>query len=138
MRTTLSSLALLAGLLASAGLAHSARAAELVMLEQQGCEWCAMWHEQIGPIYPKTEEGRRAPLRQVDIHAPMPDDLSEIRSDHFTPTFVLVEDGVEIGRIRGYPGEDFFWGCWAGFWRIWTRPRRSEAPWRCRMRPHDS
>jgi hypothetical protein len=21
-----------------------------------------------------------------------------------------VEDGREIGRIRGYPGEDFFWG----------------------------
>ena len=27
----------------------------------------------------------------------------------FTPTFVLVEDGKEIGRIEGYPGEDFFW-----------------------------
>jgi len=28
----------------------------------------------------------------------------------FTPTFVLMQDGVEIGRIEGYPGEDFFWG----------------------------
>ena len=28
----------------------------------------------------------------------------------FTPTFVLVDDGREIGRIEGYPGEDFFWG----------------------------
>jgi hypothetical protein len=27
----------------------------------------------------------------------------------FTPTFVLVEDGTEAGRIEGYPGEDFFW-----------------------------
>ncbi len=28
----------------------------------------------------------------------------------FTPTFVLFDDGREIGRIEGYPGEDFFWG----------------------------
>jgi hypothetical protein len=28
----------------------------------------------------------------------------------FTPTFVLVQDGRELGRIEGYPGEDFFWG----------------------------
>ncbi len=28
----------------------------------------------------------------------------------FTPTFVLVENGVELARIEGYPGEDFFWG----------------------------
>jgi hypothetical protein len=28
----------------------------------------------------------------------------------FSPTFVLVEQGREIGRITGYPGADFFWG----------------------------
>ena len=28
----------------------------------------------------------------------------------FTPTFVLVDGDREIGRIEGYPGEDFFWG----------------------------
>ena len=27
-----------------------------------------------------------------------------------TPLFVLVDNGREIGRIRGYPGEDNFWG----------------------------
>jgi hypothetical protein len=27
----------------------------------------------------------------------------------FTPTFVLVEDGREIARLRGYPGDQFFW-----------------------------
>lgn len=91
-------------------LGPAARAAELVMLEQQGCSWCEMWHAQIGPVYPKTAEGRRAPLRKLDIHEPMPADLANIRSDHYTPTFVLVENGAEIGRIRGYPGEDFFWG----------------------------
>ena len=27
----------------------------------------------------------------------------------FTPTFVLVEDGKELGRIEGYAGDEFFW-----------------------------
>ncbi|MBL3206218.1 thioredoxin family protein, partial [Klebsiella pneumoniae] len=28
----------------------------------------------------------------------------------YTPTFILVDGGREIGRIEGYPGADFFWG----------------------------
>lgn len=88
----------------------SARAAELVMFEQAGCHWCKIWDEQIAPIYPKTEEGALAPLRRVDIHKPMPEDLSWMRGERFTPSFALVHEGKEYGRIRGYPGEDFFWG----------------------------
>ena len=81
----------------------------LVMVEEVGCVWCAKWNETIAPIYPKTEEGKRAPLRRVDIHD-RPDDLTFARPVRFTPTFVLTRDGVETGRIDGYPGEDFFWG----------------------------
>ncbi|NRG19305.1 hypothetical protein HPQ64_16560 [Rhizobiales bacterium] len=87
-----------------------AKAEELVMFEQAGCHWCAVWHEEIGPIYPKTEEGQRFPLRRVDIHKQAPEDLRAISKGHFTPTFVLMKDGKEVGRIQGYPGEDFFWG----------------------------
>ncbi|MGZ8368816.1 MAG: hypothetical protein ACXW3Q_08370 [Rhodoplanes sp.] len=29
-------------------------------------------------------------------------------ADPLTPTFVLVTDNVEIGRIEDYPGEEFF------------------------------
>ena len=85
-------------------------AAELIMFEQRGCEWCERWNAEIGPIYPKTEEGRLAPLRRVDIHEKMPEDLSWMRPEVFTPSFALVHEGREYGRIRGYPGEDFFWG----------------------------
>ena len=85
-------------------------AAELVMFEAEGCEWCETWNREIGPIYPKTEEGRLAPLRRVDLHARRPDDLKDIKGIVYTPTFVLVEGCRELGRIVGYPGEDFFWG----------------------------
>lgn len=84
-------------------------AAELVMFEQEACPWCERWHAEVGEAYANSEEGARAPLRRVDIHDAMPQDLAHIRSESFTPTFVLVEDGTEIGRIRGYPGADFFW-----------------------------
>ncbi|MGI9485295.1 MAG: transcriptional regulator [Geminicoccaceae bacterium] len=88
-----------------------ADAAELLMFESDDCVWCETWNEEIGPIYPKTTEGRRAPLRRVDIHGTRPDDLRDIQGVRFTPTFVLTDDhGREVGRINGYPGEDFFWG----------------------------
>lgn len=84
-------------------------AAELVMLERPGCVWCAHFNAEIAPAYPKTEEGKRAPLRRVDITKAWPPDLKGIAGEHFTPTFILVDDGKEIGRIRGYPGDQFFW-----------------------------
>ncbi|KZM48725.1 transcriptional regulator [Labrenzia sp. OB1] len=91
-----------------------AGAAELIMLEQPGCVWCKRWNEEIGVAYPKTEEGRRAPLRRVDITDTWPEDLSGIARERLTPTFVLIENGVEIDRLRGYPGEHFFWPLLAG------------------------
>lgn len=82
----------------------------LLMAEAPGCAYCAQWHAQIGPIYPKTGEGAAAPLRRIDINDPTPDDISLARAINFTPTFVLLIDGAEAMRIEGYPGEDFFWG----------------------------
>jgi len=81
---------------------------ELIMVEQAGCEWCKRWNEEIGPIYPKTREGDFAPLRRVDLRA-IPDDITVLRRVSFTPTFLIVQDGHEVARLEGYPGEDFFW-----------------------------
>jgi hypothetical protein len=86
------------------------QAAQLVMIQAVGCTWCERWNEEIGTVYAKTEEGMRAPLRRIDMHDPLPADLGFLIKGVYTPTFVLIEDGREIGRIRGYPGEDFFWG----------------------------
>jgi hypothetical protein len=80
------------------------------MFEQAGCAWCRAFDREIAPIYPKTDEGRRAPLRRVDIAGKVPPDLAFIQVERLTPLFVLVDHGREIGRIRGYPGDDSFWG----------------------------
>jgi thioredoxin-related protein len=101
-RLTLAAAALTASV--SAGLA-----AELLMFEQAGCAWCARFNAEIAPAYANTEEGKRAPLRRVDINAPWPDDLAAVAPERFTPTFVVVDSGKEVARMRGYPGDEFFW-----------------------------
>ncbi len=83
-------------------------AAELVMVEQEGCHWCAQWDAEIAPIYPKTDEGQRAPLRRVGLRD-LPEDIEFRSRPVFTPTFVLVENGKELGRMEGYAGDEFFW-----------------------------
>jgi hypothetical protein len=82
---------------------------ELVMVEQPGCLYCAAWDAEIAPAYPKTAEGRAAPLRRIQLREPVPADLTLTAPPTVTPTFILVEDGQERGRIVGYPGDAFFW-----------------------------
>ncbi len=106
----------------------AAAAAELVMLEADGCSWCAKWNEEVGVVYHKTPEGRRAPLRRVDIHGPLPADLRFLTKGSYTPTFILVDDGREFGRIRGYPGEEYFWALLGEMLkRLPQEPRLSET-----------
>lgn len=82
----------------------------LIMVDQSGCVYCQTWHRQIGPIYAKTPEGQYAPLWVVDIADMPPEGVTLTRKVRFTPTFVLIDEGRELARIEGYPGEDFFWG----------------------------
>jgi thioredoxin-related protein len=109
MREFFSRTALFGAMFIALSVSH-AHAAELVMFERAGCAWCEAFDREIAPIYSKTEEGLRAPLRRVDTVVPVPPDLAHIETERLTPLFVLVDRGREIGRIRGYPGEDFFWG----------------------------
>jgi hypothetical protein len=107
MRRVLTAVAIALSVVSAAA---PATAAELVMYRRAGCPYCATWDRVIGPIYPKTDIGKRLPLRQVDLDR-SPDGKVTLASPiRFTPTFVLVDSGRELGRIEGYPGEDFFWG----------------------------
>jgi hypothetical protein len=97
------------GMLAILASVAGAGAAELILMEQPGCPWCERWDAEIGPAYPNTSEGQLAPLRRVDITGAWPADLATIRRERFTPTFVLLDKGAEVARLRGYPGDQFFW-----------------------------
>jgi hypothetical protein len=96
------SLAMLAGPVAASDL-------RLLMFEQDGCIYCTRWEREIGVAYPNTEQGELAPLTRFNLRDDLPDDISLVRRAHITPTFVLLSDGAEVGRIEGHPGGDFFW-----------------------------
>jgi hypothetical protein len=79
----------------------------LVMVDDRGCVYCAKWDRDVSAGYQASEEGRFAPLqRRVKGHP----DLTGISGLAYTPTFVLLARGQEVGRIIGYGGEDHFWG----------------------------
>lgn len=86
-----------------------ASAAELLVVEDPRCGPCVLFDRQIGPIYPKTEEGKTAPLRQVAFGAPAPAPYAFIGQAKVAPTFVLVHEGREVGRIEGYSSDELFW-----------------------------
>lgn len=99
----------LAGIMMLSLQTAAAHAAQLLMFEEKHCSYCERWEAEIGVMFHKTEESRRAPLERVDIHGARPEGITLASDVHYTPTFVLVSDGREIDRIEGYPGEDFFW-----------------------------
>ncbi len=103
---------LVVALVALAGLwsALPVEAAQLVMFERKYCPWCVRWKKDIGSFYHKTDEGKIAPLRIVDMDEKRPDDLKDIRGLVWSPTFVLLDDdGREVGRMEGYQNEEAFW-----------------------------
>lgn len=110
MEAIIRRLILIASVLCVALSSVHSRAAELLMFEEEWCHWCERWNAEIGVIYDKTTEAKQAPLRRLDIHDRLPTDFKLKTRVQFTPTFVLIENGQEVGRIEGYPGEDFFWG----------------------------
>lgn len=104
LRIVLAVVAMAGPLAAAAPLA----AAELVYVREAGCPYCWMWDERIGPIYGKTDEGKALPLREIEKRSAALDAIKLKRPIRYTPSFVLVSNSVEFGRIEGYPGEEFF------------------------------
>jgi hypothetical protein len=124
-RLALGALTLLAALFTSV---VGVLAAELLMFDDPGCVWCRRWNAEIAPSYPKTREGQQAPLRRVPIRDQARAGVALARPINATPTFVLVEDGQEVGRIDGYAGRDFFYPMLAELLRRIPPPNRRLGP----------
>lgn len=78
----------------------------LVMIEEDGCAYCLKWHQEVGPGYLRSNEGREAPLVIFNRRS---DEARRFPRIVYTPTFILMRGDKELGRINGYPGADFFW-----------------------------
>ena len=89
--------------------AYYVQAAELVMIDSAACGYCQRFKRDVAPNYASTSLGARAPLRPVSVWKRWPQDLKAVKPVRFTPVFILVEDGKEVGRMYGYKGKDDFW-----------------------------
>jgi Thioredoxin-like domain len=86
------------------------QASELLMFEQAGCVYCQRWDRDVGSLYERTPEARSLPLRRVDLQNQRASGVALTSPIRYTPTFVVVDNGREVGRITGYSNEDSFWG----------------------------
>lgn len=87
----------------------SVDAAELVMTDSRACPYCRQFHREVGDTYAATPAGKVAPLRPVSVYKKWPDDLAGIRRAPYTPVFILVDNGREVGRFAGYKSRAWFW-----------------------------
>jgi thioredoxin-related protein len=81
---------------------------ELVMVEAEGCIYCALFRRDVMPTYETSKRGKEVPMRFLDIN-----DLEEsaLETDgpvDLVPTVVLFKDHKEVGRIAGYLGPEGF------------------------------
>ena len=66
------------------------------------------------PVPPLGEDGLHKPdwLHETfrDLRGPLPEGVTLASRPFVTPTFILIgPDGVEMERLIGFPGQDFFW-----------------------------
>lgn len=86
--------------------ATAASGVRLLMVEERGCRFCRKWDAEIAHGYRKSAEGRFAPLKRVQRGSP---EIKGLDPVVFTPTFIVVRSGEEVGRVTGYPGAEYFY-----------------------------
>ena len=96
--------------LLSALAAEQDRSLELVFITSEHCPFCKAWERDVGQIYDSTPYALKARLRRVDlgdVDSALPAGAVKVFG---TPTFLIVENNTEIGRIEGYQSSEmFFW-----------------------------
>ena len=74
------------------------------------CAYCKAWENEIANIYLKTELEDEYKLSFIDFFSNV--DLEKYGISKIvkvTPTFIVVKDKIEVGRIEGYNGQELFW-----------------------------
>ena len=97
-------------------LSFSASAYELLMFSVSWCSYCVAFNKQVAPEYNDTEYAETLPLIIIDAED-RPEwfttayEKGDIKSIRGTPTFIIwdKENQVEIDRIVGYNGKEWFY-----------------------------
>jgi hypothetical protein len=84
-------------------------ARELIMITSQHCPYCMAWERDVGRIYHKSPYADSLPLTRLEFGSALPEDI-KISSDlRGTPTFLILENRIEIDRLVGYSDAEMFW-----------------------------
>jgi thioredoxin-related protein len=82
---------------------------ELVVIEADGCIFCQIFRSDVLPSYEASEQGKQMPAHFVDINDMEATHIEFKGAVDIVPTFIVVKDHHEVGRIPGYVGpENFF------------------------------
>jgi len=81
----------------------------LIMFTSDHCPYCMAWEREVGSVYDKSTYAETLPLTRLEFGSAIPDDIEIIDPIPGTPTFIILENGVETGRISGYGGAEMFW-----------------------------
>jgi hypothetical protein len=83
---------------------------ELLFVDRAGCPYCARFEREALDAYQADDLGRDAPIRRVSLDDGQPKGPTLQEPVRFTPTFVLLIDGREVGRVVGYSDNAMFFG----------------------------
>jgi thioredoxin-related protein len=86
----------------------SAPAAELIMIEVDGCIYWEVFRRDVLPVYQASPHSRNAPIRFVDYNEPDALNVPVNGPVGIVPTFIMVKHNKEVGRIPGYIGRTEF------------------------------
>lgn len=84
------------------------RTVELLVFEHRDCVYCRVFRADTLPRYRESENAAKAPIRFVSIEHADTTTLKLNGAIQMVPTFVLMQDGQEVGRIAGYWAPDNF------------------------------
>jgi thioredoxin-related protein len=82
---------------------------QLVVLEAEGCIYCHLFRRDVLPGFAASEQGRQLPVRFLDINAVSDAHLDLQTPVDIVPTFIVVKNNKEVGRIPGYVGPENFY-----------------------------
>jgi hypothetical protein len=108
IRTAVTALFLL--LLSVAGSGAGEPRYELLFVDKAGCPWCVRFERETMVSYMASDIGRDIPLRRASLDDGQPRAVTLSEPVRFTPTFIILKDGAEVGRLIGYRDNATFFG----------------------------
>ena len=81
----------------------------VIMVTSEYCPSCQAWERDVGAVFSNSPYAAQLPLTRVEIGNKMPGKIILKKPITGTPTFLIIRNGQEIDRQRGYQDEEIFY-----------------------------